>query len=155
VDRLLGEHGLGADTEASRQIFAERMETRRRGELEAGGKYQRGWGIGDKPFKEKLLLRIAGQLGEHHPGTLRMAAAAAQAEAMVLKELTRLGWTAADLTQRRKGDAQKLALAVRLRAQTTVSIRWIAGRLSMGSWKSLTSRLQEWRKAQEDVNVRD
>jgi hypothetical protein len=29
----------------------------------------------------------------------------------------------------------------------TVSIRWIAGRLSMGSWKSLTSRLQEWRKA--------
>src|ERR1039458_8627600 len=47
VDRLLGEWGIPKDSEAGREVFAERME-RRRGE-DLGGEFkrgERGWGLG-------------------------------------------------------------------------------------------------------------
>ncbi len=34
---------------------------------------------------------------------------------------------------RAKGDPEKLAVAVRLRAETAVTVKWIAGRLQMGA----------------------
>ena len=37
------------------------------------------------------------------------------------------------MEQRAKGDAEKVAMAVRLRAETAVTVRWIAERLRMGS----------------------
>jgi hypothetical protein len=46
-----------------------------------------------------------------------------------------------DLEERPKGDAAKLELARRLRKETTLTIRQIAERLSMGSWKSLNNKL--------------
>jgi hypothetical protein len=45
------------------------------------------------------------------------------------------------LKERAKGDPQKLEIAVRLRKQTTLTIRQIAERLRVGSWKSLNHRL--------------
>ena len=38
-----------------------------------------------------------------------------------------------DLEQRAKGDPEKLAIAQRLRAETTVPVSWIATRLRMGT----------------------
>jgi hypothetical protein len=38
------------------------------------------------------------------------------------------------LKARRKGDKEKVALARKLRAETTMSLKWIANRLEMGSW---------------------
>ena len=38
-----------------------------------------------------------------------------------------------DLIGRAKGDPEKLALAVRLRAETAVTVQWIAERLQMGA----------------------
>jgi len=52
----------------------------------------------------------------------------------VAEQLPRLGWPAAELAKRRQGDAEKVALARRLRAETTMSLKWIAGELHMGSW---------------------
>ena len=58
---------------------------------------------------------------------------AAHAEGLVRAELKRRHWAEADLAHRPKGDARKVALAVRLRAETTVTDRWIAERLHMGA----------------------
>jgi len=150
VDRLLGEHGL-EDTETGRQRFAERMETRRQGEVE--GMVQRGWCIGGQGFKERLLLRLGNQLREHHAGEIRMEATLAKAEAIVGETLKKWGWTEEDLGKHSKGDTHKMELATRLRGETTVPIRWIAERLRMGSWKSLSSRLHKWQQLYKGGNT--
>ena len=49
------------------------------------------------------------------------------------EELARLGWHETDLRARRKGDLRKVMLARRLREETTMSLKWIAKRLQMGS----------------------
>ena len=43
------------------------------------------------------------------------------------------GWNAQNLQQLRKADPEKLKIAARLRAQTTVTLKWIAHHLSMGA----------------------
>ena len=61
-------------------------------------------------------------------------------QALVAAGLKRLGWTESDLQTRRKGDAGKVAVA--LRAKTTMPLAWIAARLRMGSRGYLTWLLQ-------------
>jgi hypothetical protein len=39
-----------------------------------------------------------------------------------------------ELKRRRKGDIEKVRVARRLRAETTVTHKWIATRLHMGTW---------------------
>ena len=58
-------------------------------------------------------------------------------------ELKRWRWTALDLAQRRKGDAQKLRIARRLRQETTMTLNWMAKRLNMGAAGSLANRLRD------------
>jgi len=54
------------------------------------------------------------------------------------------GWTEEDLRVRRKGDVFKVRLAQRLRVETTVTLKWIAERLRMGTRGHLTHLLY-WR----------
>jgi len=61
------------------------------------------------------------------------AAAVALAEALVQRELAKLGCRDIDLALQRKGDPSKTAIARQLREQTPMSRRWIAERLKMGS----------------------
>ena len=42
----------------------------------------------------------------------------------------------------RKGDKGKVKLARQLRAETTISWRWIAGRLQMGHWRSAANAVR-------------
>ena len=42
-----------------------------------------------------------------------------------------------------KGDAGKVKLARQLRAETTMTLRWIAKRLQMGSWTYVSNLLRE------------
>jgi hypothetical protein len=70
------------------------------------------------------------------------------AEGMVMKELKRRRWNEQELRRRAKGDAQKVALAVRLRAETAVTVRWIAERLFMGAPGYVNHLLYRRRKAQ-------
>ena len=55
-------------------------------------------------------------------------------------------WQEADLKTRPKGDAVKVALAARLRAETTMMVGWIAERLAMGTRGSLNPLLFRRRK---------
>jgi len=151
VDRLLGEHGIERDSVAGRQAFEQRMEA---GRLEAGDTAQRqsirrGWCLGPAAFKAELLERMAGKLGEHHAGELKRESAEIKAERIIREDLKRLGWKENELSARPKSDAAKLALAARLRRETTLTLPWIAARLRAGTWKSLNAKLHRWRKTNE------
>ena len=81
------------------------------------------------------------RMGEHHYGEERAQTEAEQAERIILASLKRLGWKEADLERRSKGDPEKLKLALRLRAETAVTVKWIAERLRMGTWTHLNHLL--------------
>ena len=53
---------------------------------------------------------------------------------LLIAEELKLGrWQEADLKTRPKGDLVKLVLAARLRAETTMTVRWVAERLALGT----------------------
>jgi len=81
---------------------------------------------------------------------LRRESAQAKAERIIAEELARLGWTEVDLAQRRKSAPEKLAIASRLRKETTLSIKTIAVRMHLGSSRSANVRLHEWMRKQPE-----
>ena len=50
------------------------------------------------------------------------------------------------LRARRKGDKIKVELVERLRAETTMTLKWVAERLVMGSWSYVSNLLAAERK---------
>jgi len=144
VDRLLGEHGLPGDTQPARREFALWMEARRAAELANEWKaVRRGWCLGGKEFRQELLEAMRGRTGPRHGGEERRETEEAWAGQLMADELKRRRWTALDLAQRRKGDAQKLRIARRLRQETTMTLNWIAKRLNMGAAGSLANLLRD------------
>ena len=134
VDRLLGEHGIARDRADGRRQLESLLEVRRGAERGADHQaVRRGWCLGDQTFRQELLKQMADRVGAEHYGEERRETAAARAERMVAEEMRRLGWREADLGRRAKGDAAKVALAVRLRAETVMTVKWIAERLRMGT----------------------
>jgi REP element-mobilizing transposase RayT len=146
VDRLLGEHGIQQDTAAARQEFERRMEARRLEETdpEALKVLRRGWCLGGEEFKRQMLEKMEGKLGDHHAGELRRETAAAKAERIVAEELRRLSWDEAELAARCKSDPAKLAIAARLRRETTLAVKVIATRVHLGTSKSANALLHKW-----------
>ena len=146
VDRLLGEHGIGRDTAAGRQEFERRLEARRLAETdpEALRAFRRGWCLGGQDFRKQMLEQMEGKLGEHHAGALRRETAEARADKIVAQELKKLGWQQSELARRRKSDPAKLALAARLRRETTLTLKAIAERVRLGTSKSANARLHQW-----------
>jgi hypothetical protein len=69
---------------------------------------------------------------------------------MVAGELKRLGWDRGELTRRRKGDKHKVNRARRLRAETTMSLAWVAGRPHMGSWINVSNLLRKSKSAKSE-----
>jgi len=69
-----------------------------------------------------------------------------KAERIVTQELRKLGWAEADPAAQRKGDRRKVRLARRLRQETTMTLRWIADRLKMGTWTHVANRLYHVKK---------
>jgi len=45
--------------------------------------------------------------------------------------------------QRPKGDARKLRIARRLRAEPSVTLKWIAEQMYMGTWTPVPNRLSQ------------
>jgi hypothetical protein len=134
VDRLLGEYRIPQDNVAGRRRLEEALEARRG--AEEGSVYKpirRGWFLGDKSLKQKLLAHVAGKAGEHRYGEELRESAEARAERMVREELKRRGWDKRTLRKRRKGDPDKVAIARRLRGETTMTLAWVADRLQMGT----------------------
>ena len=69
-----------------------------------------------------------------------------KARRIIADELAKMNWEEADFGRRRKGDVGKVSIARRLRQETTVSKRWIAKQLLMGSVSNMTFCLKRGRK---------
>jgi len=149
ADRLLGEHGFEEDSPASREGFEQRMERRRREETdpEIFEALRGGWCLGSESFRQEMLRRAEGSLGGNHAGELHRQAADAKAQRIMAEELERRGWRQCDLLTRRKKDPVKLAIAARLRRETTLSLKAIAARLCLGTSKSANGKLHEFMKS--------
>lgn len=148
VGRLLGEMGIPRDSAAGRQQFVAAMAERRK--AESGGEYRtlrRGWCLGGKEFRQELLAQMLGRMGASHYGEERHETDEEKAQRLVRAELKRRGWREAELGLRRKGDVGKVVMARRLRAETTMTLQWIAARLAMGSGSNVANLLAAKRKA--------
>ncbi len=142
VDRLLGEHGVGGDTAGGRREFERRMEGRRAEDGEDDWqKIRRGWCLGHAGFRDELLAGTHERLGDRHSREFRAESGEHRAERIMAEELARRGWTAEQLSQRSKGDREKVLIAMRIRRETTVTLRWIADHLGMGSPGNVSNRL--------------
>jgi REP element-mobilizing transposase RayT len=150
VDRLLGEHGIPKDSVAGRQEFEKRPELRRRSE--DGEEFKgiiRGWFLGSEDFRKELLAQMQEKRGDHY-GTELREADEIHAEQVVERELRRRRWREIELSDRRKGDPAKVAIAWRLRQESTMTLKWIARRLHMGAWTHLSNCLAQERKLQNE-----
>ena len=141
VDRVLGEAGIKADTPAGRREFEAQLESRRVAEDTADWKIlRRGWCYGQSEFREDLLRQVREIPGAHVPELVR-ASAEEKAETILRAELASRRWEEHNLAARRKGDPEKIQIARRLRRETTVSLKWIASRLHMGTWNYVANLL--------------
>jgi REP element-mobilizing transposase RayT len=134
VDRLLGEYRVPQDSAAGRRHLAETLELRRR--APDGGEFKairRGWFLGNEALKQELLGQMAERKGPEHFGAERRESELVKADRLLAAGLKKARWTEADLARQRKGHPVKVRLAQQLRAQTTLTVGWIAGRLQMGS----------------------
>ena len=139
VDRLFGELGIPTDSPAGRRRFEEMLEQRRTEELADEWKpIRRGWCLGDEQFRKELLEQVHARAGDQHYGEEIRESVEEKAQRVIAEELKRLRWAESDLAGRRKGDTGKARIARRLRRETTVSKRWIAERLAMGSVSNVT-----------------
>ena len=75
------------------------------------------------------------------------------AELIIAEELKRWRWQEADLETRTKGDSVTVVLAARLRAETTMTVEWIAERLAMGTRGYLNHFLFRRRKLGEEYPI--
>ena len=122
------------------------LEARRAAEYGADYKpIRRGWFFGEASLKEEWWAQESVQAGGGHYGEELRESAAAKAERLVAEELKRRRWDAGTLAERRKGDAGKLAIARRLREESTMTLSWIADRLRMGT-KTHLAHLPYWQR---------
>ena len=147
VDRLLGEWGIPKDSPAGRRQLERALEARREEGDEAFTPIRRGWYLGDEAFRQELLAQMREGIGAEHYGEERAQTAEAAAEAIIAEELKRRRWKEKTLKTRPKGDPVKVALAARLRAETTMTVGWIAERLAMGTRGYLNHLLYRQRKS--------
>jgi len=147
VERVFGEMGIAKESAAGRKEFERVMEERRHQDSpEEYSRIRRGWYWGEEAFRKELLAQVEERHGASHYGKELQESATEKAERLVQEGLAKLNWTAAELAERRKGDQAKLELAVRLRAETTMTLKWIAARLQMGTGASLSNLLSAARR---------
>jgi len=144
VDRLLGDMGIPQDSLAGRRQFESAMEQRRSQEIGQRWKgLERGWCFGDEAFRQELLAQAEGKFGANHYASQRQESAEEKARRIVAEELRRLGWKQGELEKRLKADPDKVSIARRLRGETTMTLRWIAEQLRLGSWTYLSNNLSK------------
>jgi REP element-mobilizing transposase RayT len=141
TDRLLGEKLIPRDSTAGRREFARLMEERRGEDLRtAFGPLRQGWCFGDEQFRKELLAG-SHAAGPNHFGSERQERNEERALNLLTEQLRQLGWTEKTLAQLPKGDKEKVKLARLLRQETTMTLKWIAQHLSMGSWTYVSNLL--------------
>ncbi len=149
VDRLLGEKGIPKDSDAGRREFARLAEARRSEESNTDYRgIRRGWCLGREEFRKELLAAATQRVGASHFGSERQETGEAKAERLIAEELKRLNLALGELRKMPKGDKRKVQIARRLRNETTVTLKWVADRLHMGSW-TYVSNLVRAQRAEE------
>jgi len=142
VDRLLGEKGIPRDSAAGREQFAALTEKRRAEESAADYEALRhDWVLGSEAFRRELLAAAVERVGPNHYGAQRQETGMQKAERILREELKRMGWSEEELRGRAKGHPGKVVIARRLRQETTMSLKWIAERLAMGTWTYVSNLL--------------
>jgi len=144
---LLGEYRIPQDSAAGRRVLEQAVEEQRA--AEAGTEYKairRGWCLGTKSFRKELLAQMTERIGAEHYGEERLATDVEKAERVIREELKARRWQESDLAKRAKGDIGKVKMAGRLRAETLVTVKWVADRLCMGTASYANNRLYRWRK---------
>ena len=149
VDRLLGALGV-EDNSQGLEWFREYM--RRRVEEVASNQaddpewetIRRGWCFGSKSFQGAILAKMDAPLRGHdrasYNGEEIRKHDEVEAERYLIKGLEYLGLDDCALSSLPKGAREKAALAWLVRANTTVSRRWLASRLMIGD-ESRVSRM--------------
>jgi hypothetical protein len=102
---------------------------------------ERGWCVGSEAFRQELLAQL--KAGPEHYGEEIRESGEQKAEGLLESELAGLGWSESELEWRPKGDPHKIRIAQRLRAETTMTLGWIAEPLQMGT-KMHLSHLLYW-----------
>ena len=92
---------------------------------------------------------MAGGVGAQHYGEERRESQVERAERIVLGELRKARWTEARLESSPKGHRVKVRLALRLRAETTVTYEWIGRRVGMGSRSNVSNLVYARRKCRK------
>ena len=144
VDRVQGEHGIRRDDSRGRLEFARRMEGLRM-EKNPESRFEeirRGWRFGSEEFRARMLERIEASGQENHIRREAAESMEQQAERMVTEGLRKAGWEEKRLRTERKGSPVKVEIARGLRRETTMTLSWIAKRLSMGSWTYVSNLLR-------------
>lgn len=142
VDRLLAAAGLPGDTPESRQALAARVEARRlEPALHSWRALRRGWCFGSESFRAALAQRVRAATGQLRRAPVPHEAQVQLGRLILAEELDRRGWSAEELSRRRKTDPEKVTIAQRLRRETPLSLRWIAAALHMGSPYTLRNAL--------------
>ena len=153
IEPLLGEKRITKDNRAGRAEFARQMERRRLEEDATDyGAVRRGWCLGSEEFRQDMLAAEEDNVGANHYGTDRFETSQEKARRIVAQELRRLGWKESQLRLKPKGDKHKVQLARRLRAETTMTLAWVAQHLHMGSWGYVSNLLKENVKS---INIED
>ncbi|MFA7345236.1 MAG: hypothetical protein WC003_13110 [Terrimicrobiaceae bacterium] len=143
VDRLFGEHGIGRDDRRGRREFAMRMENRMQPNEALLKSIRRGWRFGGADFLERL-----GEEEKTRTTKKESYLAGEYSEVMEVKgrriigeELQRLGLKVEELGKLRRMDFRKGEIARRLRAETTLTMGWIAEELRAGNAGTLGNTL--------------
>ena len=82
----------------------------------------------------------------NHYGEEHFESDEAKVLGIVAAELRRRGWKEEELPARARSDKHKVAIAARLRRETTMTLKWSAQRLAMGSWNNVSNLLADKRR---------
>jgi REP element-mobilizing transposase RayT len=102
---------------------------------------RKDWVLGTEQFRKELLAAVTERIGPSHFGEQRQETAEQKAERLLKAELEKVGWKQASLSMVSKGHPVKVRLARLLRTESTMSLKWIAARLQMGSWTYVSNLL--------------
>ncbi len=144
---LFGEKGVQADNTAGRRRFELWMEERKLQEsVETNEAYEiirKGWFFGEEGNKKELLSKLdaSQESNESHSGVMLKESQRLKAIDLLQELLRREKLSESDLKKMRKGDPVKIRLAAELRRRTTMSLKWVAEHLHMGSWTYVSNLL--------------
>ena len=113
---------------------------------------RRGWCFGDRTFREELKASMTEKMGPNHYGEERGETAEVRALGVFEEVLKEQGLCNNELDGLPKNHPKKLQVAMRLRAQTTMTASWIAEKLGMTSVGYLNRLLYLSRRAAAAVN---